>query len=452
MDPKFKNDKHFEERIVQALIVDHRWAEQMIEVLDLNYFNIEYLKELTGIYFDYYKKESAFPSFNLLKTITNDLDNKVLKSQLDEYFKKIAREPMNGDLGYIKETSLDFCKRRSLAMALEKSLDLIEKKKYEQIMPEVQKALMAGSDRDVGHIFLEQLDKRMESVKRNPIPTPWEEMNKIMNGGLSGGELGVIMAGTGVGKSQTLVDMGQHQAKQGYNVAHYTFELGDIYVGKRYDARISGIPFDNLLDNVDRVKESLGEIKGNIVIKGFPVKSVTVLGIKNHIQQLVLRDMRPDIILIDSADLMKSTRTYKDKRLEEESIYEDVRALAQELDIPIWTVTQSNREGLDLDVITLKNVAECIGKAFIADFFVTMTRQKENTFVTVGNFFIAKSRIGLDGMRFPILVTTALSKIEVLSAEEAGNIGDNEALNSTEILKERFQNYLKNGGPMGDVN
>lgn len=442
---KFKNDRHFEERIVQALIVDHSWAEQMIEVLDVSYFNLEHLNKVADILFSYYKKYTSFPSFSLLISMTKDIENDLLKNEIAAYFIKIKKDPLNGDLDFVKETSLDFCRKRSLAIALENTLGLIEKQKYEQILPVVQKAIMAGSDRDIGHVFDEHFEKRMAIVKRNPIPTPWDEINSIMQGGLSGGELGVVMAPSGVGKSHCLVDLGVAAATLGYNVAHYSFELGDIYIGKRYDANISGIPFDNLVDNIEEVRGKIENLKGKVVIKSYPVKSVTTIGIKNHINRLTLQDKRPDVIIIDYGDLLKSTKNYDQKRLEEEAAYEDLRALAQELDLPVWTATQTNREGLDADVLTLKHVAECFGKAMISDFFLTMTRKKENTFKTVGNFYIAKSRLGADGIKFPILMATALSKIEVLSPDALED-GDSEVYSVHSRLKKKFQVYQKNGG------
>jgi replicative DNA helicase len=439
---KFKNDKHYEERIVQALIVDHKWAEQMLEVLNVDFFNLEYLKETTRTLFEYYEKYHAFPSFKLLATIVKNMENELLREQIVAYLLKIRKEPLNGDLEYIKETSLDFCKKRSLALALENTLSLIENSKYEQILPLVQKAILVGSDKDVGHLFVEHFEERMAEVKRTPVPTPWAEINEVMNGGLSPGELGVLMGGTGCGKSHGLVDIGKHAVCEGFNVAHYSLELGDLYVGKRYDARVSGVSFDNLLTSKERVEKSLEEVKGQLVIKSYPAKTITTLAIKNHVNQLVLRDKKPDLIIVDYGDLLRSTRQAKDKRLEEEAVYEELRALAQELDLPVWTATQANREGLDAEVLTLKHVAECYGKAMISDFFLTMTRKKENEFITFGNFFVAKSRLGPDGIKLPIAVTTALSKIEVIPESE---LQASEELTGEELLKQKFREFQRNG-------
>lgn len=445
MEPKFQNDRHYEERVVQSLIVDHAWAEQAMEVLNLDYFNLEHLKETTRLLFEYYKKYGAFPSFKLLVSIVKEIQDETLKEKIVGYLAKISKEPLNGDMEYVKETSLDFCKRRALALALESSLDLIENKKYEQIIGTVQKALLAGSDRDVGHIYLDNFDKRMEAIKRNPVATPWRELNAVMGGGLSGGELGIIMGMTGAGKSHALVDIGCCASMLGLNVVHYTFELGDIYVGKRYDSRMSEVPFDNLCDRKEEVKKAMEKAKGHIVIKSFPARSVTTLGLKNHINQLTLRDKKPDVIIVDYVDILKSSKNYDQKRLEEEAACEELRTLAQELNLPVWTVTQGNREGMDVEVLTLKHVAECFGKAMIADFFLTMVRKKENTPKTVGNFFVAKSRLGPDGIKLNILATTGISKFEIVTEDQLPEGSDAKEFSAMDILKQRFKALQQEG-------
>jgi replicative DNA helicase len=285
----------------------------------------------------------------------------------------------------------------------------------------------------------------MLAIKRDPIPTPWSQMNEIMGGGLAGGELGIVMGSTGCGKSHALVDIGCAAVLHGFNVAHYTFELGDVYVGKRYDSRVSEVPFDNLCEHKEAVKKSLERIKGQLVIKAFPAKSITALGIKNHVNQLTLRDKRPQLIIVDYVDILKSSKHYDQKRLEEESACEELRALAQELGLPIWTASQSNRDGLDQEVLTLKHVAECFGKAMISDFFLTMCRKKDNSNSTLGNFYIAKSRLGIDGMKFNILVDTSLSKFEILDEKDIPEGSDIQELDAHELLKKRFRDLQKEG-------
>jgi len=436
---KFKKGIHFEERLVQALIVDHPFAEQMLEVLDVDYFSTTYLSGIVKMLFDFYYKYTSFPSYKTLVVMIRDtVEEDVLKEKMIQYLLKIKKEPLNGDMDYIKEQALDFCRKRALANAMDSCLDLIEERKYESIVNEMQKALIKGSEKNVGHVFLDEKDftKRMQEIKRSPVATPWQEINEITKGGPSAGELCVIMASTGVGKSHALVDIGAAAASDGKNVLHYTFELSELDTGKRYDARYSGVPPEQLIALQDRVRESEKDIKGKIIIKSYPCKTATILTLKGHIRKLAMMDFKPDLLVIDYADLMRSKNKYDQKRLEEESVYEELRSLAQELCIPIWTVAQANRSSLDTEVITLKHVAECYQKTTIADLFITMNRKKEDNLNTVGNFYIAKSRLGEDGIKFPILVNTALSRIKVLPKD---SLEDDDSRESR--LRKKFKEF-----------
>lgn len=418
----FRYGSHFEEQLVHALLVDRLFAEQMTEVLDVKYFTLNHLRFITTALFDYYKKYKSFPSIKILPTIFNEtIDNPAVKEQIGQYFLKIRKEDLTGDIEYVKETSLDYCRKQKLIIALEKSLDLAENQNYDQIVQEIQKAVQAGSERDIGHIYEEGVDDRLVEESRVPIATPWEPINMITRGGTAAGELSVIMALTGVGKSHALVDIGSCALVNGKTVVHYTFELSEHIVGKRYDSRISGIDFDDLTLHKEAVKEAVAKLPGRIIIKKYANRHATVQTIKNHIAKLRMTGIIPDLVIIDYADIMKSSKSYENKRFEEEATYEELRALADELKLPIWTACQANRVAMDAEVITLKHISECFNKSQIVDLFITMNRTKTASRTNLGNFFIAKSRLGVDGVKFNTLVTTAQSRIDCLtpgSAEE----------------------------------
>jgi replicative DNA helicase len=442
---KFKNDRYYEETVVQALIVDNNYAEQMLEVLNPNYFNVEYLKEVSKLMFAYHNKYKAFPSYKLLVNIVRtEVSDDILKEQIINYFIKIKKDTAVSDIEYVKNTSLEFCKKKALERAMEACLSLIEEKKFEQIVGEIQKALQAGSDKDIGHEFLPSFDLRMEREEYLPVPTPWEEVNRRIKGGLGRGKLAAIGALTGIGKSHALIDLGAHAVTVcGLNVIHYTLELDHIDTGNRYDARISDIAFDDLHSNKDLVKERINErTKGKLVIKSYPTKAATVQTLKNHFNNLKLRGIEPDLVLIDYADLLKSKENYDSKRLNEEAIYEELRAWAMEAKLPIWTVTQINREGMDAEVLTLKYIAECFAKAMIVDLFITMNRKKDSPTPEIGNMFIAKNRLGVDGIKLPMLINTSMSKIEIL-AQEFTNEGDEVESDGMEKLRKKYKSFAK---------
>jgi replicative DNA helicase len=440
MENKFK-DKHFEECIVQALIVDHRFAEQMTEVLNVDYFDLEYLKETTRILFDYYGKYRTFPSYKLLLTMVKELPDGLLKEQIASYLFKIKKEPLNGDMQYVKDASLDFCKKRSLLNAMEASLALVEEKKYEQIALEVKKALQAGAERSIGHDFKADIAKRRVIESYAAIPTPWEEVNRKIKGGLGRGKFGAIAGLTGIGKTHALVDLGAHAVMSGFNVVHYTLELSEIDVGNRYDARISGISVDNLIENKDFVEKSINKLcTGTLIIKEYPARAASLLTLKNHYDSLVLRGTKPDLIIIDYADLMKPPGNYESKRLAEEAIWESLSGWAKEIQAGIWTVAQINREGFGAEVLGLQHLAECLAKSFISDLFLTINRKKDSPTPDLGNMFFAKSRLGPDGIKFPMLVNTMISRIEILSPDsfDGDDVDDKDPMYK---LKEKFKKF-----------
>lgn len=207
MDIKFRNDKHYEETVIQALIADHNFAEQMVEVLNVDYFNIEYLKESAKLLFGYWNKYKIFPTYKLIVTLVkNEVKDETLKEQMITFLLRIKKDNL-ADIEYVKENSLDFCKKQALTRALEASLSLIENKRYEQITNEIQKALQAGAPKNIGHIYEDNFELRMIKEEYKPIATPWPEVNTRIKGGPGGGKLCILAAPSGVGKSHFLVDV-----------------------------------------------------------------------------------------------------------------------------------------------------------------------------------------------------------------------------------------------------
>ena len=444
---KFDKGNFFEERVTQALITDHKFAEQFIEVIDLDFFNLEHAKETISIIIEYYKKYTAFPSLKLLATIiSSDTKNQLVKDQCLVFLNKIVKQPLNGDLEYVKEASLDFCRKRSLMRAMSRVLDLAEQSNFDQISSIIQKSLQVGAEKNIGHVFKEQVESRFIESQRKPVSTGWFYIDEILNGGLGRGELGVVISPTGVGKSHFLVNIGAACALSGLNIVEYTFELSEMQVANRYDSYFSGVPINELKKNKEKVKASVDAVPGKIIIKSYPTKTASVTTIRNHLVKLATtKDFKPDIIVIDYADIMKSTKNYESKRFEHESIYEDIRALAMEYNVCIWTASQSNRASLDSEIVTLGGIAESYAKAMIADFVITMSRKLQDKLSNTGRFFIAKNRYGQDGLILPILINTETSKIEVMKSNSLqDSINEINSPTTEENLSERLAERYRN--------
>jgi len=217
-----------------------------------------------------------------------------------------------------------------------------------------------------------------------------------------------------------LVSLGKHAVEQGHTVIHYTLELGDIYVGRRYDAAFSQIPVSQILNSKEKVKEKLSDIKGNLYIKAYPTNNATVGTIRAHVQKCMSQGINPDMIIVDYADLLdsKKGRERKDKL---DEIYKDLRGLANELDILVWTASQVNRAGAQDDHVEGDKIAGSYDKMGIIDFGMSLSRKKEDKVNGTGRWHIMKNRYGSDGMTFSSILDTSIGKIEIFEASEAEN-------------------------------
>jgi replicative DNA helicase len=418
--------KSFQEKIMQALLTDRQWAEQMMEVFDVSYFELRYLQFLAERYFAHAKKYHVFPSLQLLVTIIRDElkvgTDAILRDQIIDYLQRMRANPESGDLQFVKDKSLDFCRKQALRQELMVAAERIGDGKYEEIVEGIKKAVCVGTTPALGHDFFQDYEARFTRLQRNAVPTGLDEIDRkdILNGGLGGGEIGVIVAPTGVGKSHFLVMLGCNALRQGIDVLHYTFELSEAATGLRYDSNLCDIDSNLVIDNKDNVLEAYKQQKlGRLMIKEFGPNSCSVYTIRAHMERLDLRGFRPGLVIIDYADIMKSSRAYDSLRHELKLIYEELRGLANEKKIPFWTASQSNREGSNSEVVDLTNMSEAYGKAMVADVVLSISRKSTEKSAGTGRLYIAKNRAGRDGLVYPVAIDTARSKFGI-SGKVAG--------------------------------
>lgn len=419
--------KSFQEKIGQALLTDSKWAEQMLEVFDSSYFELKYLQFLADRYFAYAKKYKVFPTLQLLVTIIRE-DLKVgtdtiLRDQIIEYLQRMKANPDPGDLQFVKDKALDFCRKQALKAALENAVDQMQAERYESIVDSIRSAVLVGTAPALGHDFFADYEARFTRLQRNCVATGLDDLDRkeILNGGLGAGEIGVVVAATGVGKSHFLTMLGANALKQGKNVLHYTFELSETAVGVRYDSNLCDMESNQVIDRKDEILSQYKDMKlGRLIIKEFPTNTASIYTIRSHIERLDVKGFKPDLIVIDYADIMRSTRQFDSLRHELKLIYEELRGFASEKGIPIWTASQSNKEGSNADVVDLSNMSEAYGKAMVADVVLSISRKSHEKATGWGRLFIAKNRAGRDGLVFPIKIDTARSKFEI--AGQAGNM------------------------------
>jgi len=453
-NPSFaEHGTSFQEKIMQALLSDHQWAQQMSEVIKLEYFDLKHLKFLSQKYFEYHVQYKTFPTLQLLVTIIRDDlrtgTDIILRDKIVEYLQRIKLNPDMGDIQYVKDKSLDFCRKQAMRGALEQAVDMIATGQDENVINIIREALTVGTTPSIGHEFIEDIESRFVRIIRNTCPTGIKELDdrRVMNGGLAKGEIGVVVANTGVGKSHFLVQVGSQALMAEKNVIHYTFELSEISTGLRYDSHISGIPIDELLERKDEVIEKYkGLDLGRLIIKEYPTGSASVVTIRNHIEKLALKSFKPDMIVIDYADIMRSTRSYDSLRHELKLIYEELRNMSMELKIPIWTASQANRSSAQSDIVGLENMSEAYGKAMVADVVLSLSRKSHEKADGAGRLFVAKNRAGRDGLIFPIKIDTAQSRIRTLTDSEIvelNNKKEESEADMKELLRKKWREVAK---------
>jgi replicative DNA helicase len=441
--------KTFQENLVQLILDDRAFADQISEVMDTSFLELKYLRVFVDKIFDYRKKYGTHPSRDTITTILRtdiDKENELLQKQVREYFARISSNEFSVDgEQHIKDTSLDFCKKQKLKEAMIKSVGLIQNSSYDEISKIINDALKLGTDNNHGYDFILDFEKRFELKARNPVSTGWELIDNISKGGLGRGELGVVIAPTGAGKSMALVHLGAMALQAGLNVVHYTLELQDKVVALRYDSCITGISLTDVKEQKDIVWNGVKDVKGKLIIKEYPTKSASTNTIKNHLEKLKRKDFRIDMVIVDYGDLIRPINAQKEKRIELESIYEELRGLAQVYQCSLWTASQTNRSGLNAEVITMESISEAFNKCFVADFIFTISRTIKDKNMNEGRLFVAKNRNGPDGLVFPIFMDTSNVKIKVLSqsAESATEIIEKATKKQEENLKQKYKNYKK---------
>lgn len=442
--------KGFQEKIFQAFLTDRAWATQMIEIMTPQYFDLKYLQYLCNSYFNYYKKYKDFPTLNLLITIIRDDlregKDTILRDQIVDFLQRIRVNPDMGDIAYVKEKSLDFCRKQAMKEALEKAVEMIATDNLDSVVGVMKQALSAGTPMSIGHDFFADVEARFVKTRRSTCPTGIKHLDAqdVLNGGLGKGELGVVVAPTGVGKSHYLVSVGAHALKMGKNVLHYTFELSEAAVGLRYDSNLCGMPSNEVVDRKTEVLDFYKDSQdlGRLIIKEYPTGTASVQTLRNHIEKLLLKSFTPNVILIDYADIMRSSRAFDSLRHELKLVYEELRNLAMDLNVPIWTASQANRDASNADVVGLENMSEAYGKAMVADVVVSVSRKPNEKATGAGRLFVAKNRAGRDGMLFPIRIDTSMSKFTVLEDAAEMSMDDVLATDKTSmknLLKEKWR-------------
>jgi len=402
----------FQIKVLSALLTDKKFLQNINDILSEEYFDSQSHKWIINEVLRYFNKYHTTPTMEVLKTELKKIDNDVLQVAVKEQLRE-AYQSSDDDLVYIEEEFSNFCRNQQLKKALLNSVDLLRAGDYDSIRGMIDNALKAGQDKTIGHEYNKDVESRYRENHRTPIPTPWKVLNEALQGGLGGGDFGLIFGNPGGGKSWTLVALGGYAVKMGYNVIHYTLELGEDYVGRRYDAFFTNISVSKINEYKETVQTATYELPGNLVIKEYSPGQATISTLEAHIQKCTSLGFKPDLIIVDYVDLLSSKRRTIDKKQEIDDIYISTKGLAKQLNLPIWSVSQVNRAGAKDNIIEGDKAAGSYDKMMVTDFALSLSRKKEDKVNGTGRFHIMKNRYGGDGMTYFATVDTSTGHIEI---------------------------------------
>lgn len=448
MTLKSLNDygKAFQLKVLGSLLTDKNFLLNVRDVLHDYYFDADSHKWIVNQIVDYFDKYHTNITMDVLKVELQKLENEVLQVALKEELRN-SYQASQDDLEYVQEEFATFCRNQEMKSAILASADLLKSHNFDGIRDMIDKAMKAGIDKNIGHEYNVDIETRYRNDYRPTIPTPWPILNDAIQGGFGPGDLGIIFGSPGGGKSWTMVAVAAHAVQLGYKVNYYTLELGEDYVGKRFDCYFTGHGIDEINSKRKEVETHVNNLKGKLIVKEYPPKGASISTIKSHIQKCTDMGHKPDMVIIDYVDYLKAPsrgRNYERKD-EIDDVFIATKGLAKELKISILTPSQVNRMGARDSVIEGDKAAGSYDKMMVADICLSLSRQKEDKVLGTGRVHVMKNRYGQDGMTYNVTMDTNNGHIEFkekLKENEGGATTNPFSSVSRENLEEIFQNRI----------
>ena len=397
----------FQLQLLNQIIVDKDFSHSIIDVIENNYFENKYFKIIIQMVREYYLKYDHTPSFETLEQITkSELQQELASKIVMDTIKKIKDAPIDG-VGFVQEKALKFCKQQELQKVMgqaQKIIDGGEFENYDTLEELVKTALQVGAkDTSMTDIF-SNLDQVLEEDYRHPIPMGIPGIDRLLKGGLAKGEIGVILAPTGVGKSTILTKIANHSFNLGFNVLQVFFEDNPKVIQRKHITLWTKIHPDDLSGKKDEVMKKVKEVEesmpNKLIMKKLPSDTMTMSQIKNQIRKMVSDGIKIDMVVLDYIDCVVPDKNLGDEWKSEGSVMRAFEAMCHEMDLVGWTATQGNRASISSEVVTTDQMGGSIKKAQVGHVIISVAKTLQQKELKLATIAITKSRIGDDGIVF----------------------------------------------------
>lgn len=446
----------FQIQLLNQIIIDKDFARTIIDVIEPSYFENKYFKLIIQMIMEYYTKYEHVPTFDTLEQITkSEFQQEMASKIILDTLTKVKDAPLEGG-DFVQEKALKFCKQQELQKAITKAQKVIdggEFENYDKLETLVREALQVGEREDgMADVFF-NLEDVLNEDYRHPIPMGIPGIDRLLKGGLAKGEIGVILAPTGVGKSTLLTKISNHAFNLGYNVLQIFFEDNPKIIQRKHFTLWTKIHPDELSNKKETVMTKVKEIKetmpNRLILKKLPSDTMTMLQIKNQLRKMAADGIKIDMVLLDYIDCVVPDKNLGDEWKSEGSVMRAFEAMCHEMDIVGWTATQGNRSSISSEVVTTDQMGGSIKKAQVGHVIISVAKTLQQKEMKLATIAITKSRIGDDGVVFEnckfdngMLEIDTESSVTFLGLEEQKE--ENNRQRIKDLLDKRKQREDKN--------
>lgn len=429
MSKIIKNDLGFlgldyQLRLIAQLITDKKFANNILDIVDVNFFDDEYLKIIMLEIKNAYDSHQIIPDFNSLEfRIRERSNNAVTRDFILQQLDNVKKVDLN-DTFKVQEIAMKFCKQQALKKSIDEIQIILERGEfddYDECEGILKKALSVGDNKDDGIDVFDKLDEVLADDFRLPIATGIRGLDELMDGGLAKTELAIILAPFGVGKTTMMTKIANGSKNLGKNVLQIFFEDNPKIIQRKHLACWTGIELNELNNNRELVKATAIQKQnepGLLKLKKFPSDGITIPKIKSYVRKLIASGFKPDIILIDYIDCVEPSRKFTDTNVGEGSVMREFETMLNEFDMAGWTAVQGNRSSIKAEVVESDQMGGSIKKAQIGHFILSIARSNDQKDSGHANLAILKSRFGKDGIILnDCIFNNATIQIEVTPQE-----------------------------------
>ena len=397
----------FQIQLLNNIVLYKDFAASIVDVIEPKYFDNQYFKLIMQILKEYYQKYEHTPSYNTLEQlIKSEVASPMAQKMVLDMMEQVKEAPAEGE-SFVQEKALKFCKQQELQKVMTKAQKIIDKgdfESYDHLEEMVRDALQVGEvDAGTAEVFA-NLEEVLEEDFRHPIPMGIPGIDNLLKGGMAKGELGVILAPTGVGKSTFLTKISNHAFNLGYNVLQIFFEDNPKIIQRKHFTLWTEIAPDLLSMHKDKVLNKVQEIRENapnkLVLKKLPSDTLTMNQIKNQIRKMIAEGTKVDMVVLDYIDCVVPDKNLGDEWKSEGSVMRGFEAMCHELNLVGWTATQGNRSSISSDVVTTDQMGGSIKKAQVGHVIISVAKSLQQKEMNLATIAITKSRIGKDGIVF----------------------------------------------------